>query len=121
MNPTHTAEPENPVRRSLSEMRAIIARLEALRIPVVERMMLELRHQMIDLTARLNEMEVNAAAKRMTGEAEPLKPQASIADTPLFAHASAHAALSADELEARMQRAHWREGDHTLDREEQAA
>lgn len=119
--PDANKKPESPIRRSLSEMREIIKRLEALGIPAVSRLLMDLRHQMIDLTTRLNEQDSDAAAKRMIGEAEQLKPQAPIEETPLFAHASAYAAPNAEELEQRMQLAHWREGDHTLDREEHAA
>lgn len=111
--PTH---PETPIQRSLREMRATIKSLEALGNANVNRLALELRHQMIDLTARVNEMAVNAAARRMTGDAEPLRPQAAIEETPLFARAAMIAAPSAEEL-ARIDQAHWREGDHTQDRE----
>lgn len=113
-------QPETPIQRSMREMRAIIKRLEDLGQPMVQRLAMDLRHQMIDLAARLNEIEVTSAARRMTGEAEPLKPQAAVEETPLFARAAMIAAPSAEQLE-RIDQAHWREGDHTQDREETAA
>lgn len=112
---------ETPIRKLLSEMRATIKRLEELGIPVVERLAMDLRHQMIDLTARLNEQDASAAARRMTGAEAPLTMQAPVDDTPLFAHAASSTAPDADVLERRMMQAHWREGDHTLDSEEDAS
>jgi hypothetical protein len=109
-------QPETPIQRSLREMRATIKRLESLGNATVNRLALELRHHMIDLTARVNEMAVNAAARRMTGDADPLKPQAAIEETPLFSRVAMIAPPSAEEL-ARIDQAHWREGDHTQDRE----
>lgn len=111
-------QPETPIQRSMREMRATIKRLESLGNATVNSIALELRHQMIDLTARVNEMAVNAAARRMTGDAEQLKPQAAIEETPLFARVAMSETPSAEDIERKMLQAHWREGDHTQDREE---
>lgn len=118
---TTPVQPETPIQRCLREMREKIKRIEESGIPTAQNMAMALRHQMIELTSLVNDLQASAAAKRMTGEAEQLKPQVDVMETPLFQHAAAKAAPSAEDLERRMQQAHWREADHTNDREDHAA
>lgn len=112
---------ETPLQACLKKMRGQIAKIEAHPIEAVRRDAMELRHQMIELTSLINALQTTAAARRMTGDAEPLKPQAPIEETPLFVAAAAKAAPSADDLERRILQAHWREADHTQDPQEEAA
>lgn len=106
---------ETPLQGCLKRMRSQIAKIEAHPVEAVRRDAMELRHQMIELVSLINALQTTAAARRMTGEAEPLKPQAPIDDTPLFVAAAAKAAPTAEDLERRILQARWREGDHTQD------
>lgn len=115
------SNPETPMQACLRKMRGQIARIEAHPVEAVRRDAMELRHQMIELVSLINGLQTTAAARRMTGEAEPLKPQAPIEDTPLFVAAAAQSAPSADQLQKRILQAHWREGDHTQDPQQEEA
>lgn len=107
---------ETPIQACLGKMRRKIAQIEAHPVEAIRRDAMELRHFMIELVSLVNGLETTAAARRMIGEAEPLKPQEPVDDTPLFvAAAAAKAAPPPEALERRMLAAHWREGDHTQD------
>ena len=113
-------QPETPMQRCLRQMREKIKRIEEAGVPWAATLAMDLRHQMIELVSLINDVQGTAASKRMTGEAEQIKPQASIDETPLFALAAAprlEVARSAEELE-RMERTLHRVGDHSLDSEE---
>ena len=99
----------------LGRMRGIIKRLTEA-APGLLSLTMELRHEMMDLTSRLQALRCTQAAQRMTGEAPPLREQAPIAEMPLFAHKNGHVLTPLDV--ERMRETLHRAGDHTLDGEE---
>jgi hypothetical protein len=107
------------MRDDMALMRAELTKLEGLvevlRIPAVTRVTTNVRVTMIDLAARITELESNEAARRMCGEVPALVPQKPVDELPMFARATRDGhVLTADQIEA-MQLSLHRAGDHTLD------
>jgi|GEM_PF-6832518 len=97
------------MRADMGLIRSELTKLEGMGLPAVTRITTSIRVTMMDLASRVTELESNEAARRMCGEVPALQAQAPVDELPIFARATA------DEIEA-MQKARWREGDHTQDR-----
>ena len=103
------------MRADLGLMRNELSRLEGMGLPAVTRITTSIRVTMMDLASRVTELESNEAARRMCGDVPALQAQAPVDELPIFARATSDGhVLTADEIEA-MQKARWRQGDHTQD------
>ena len=103
------------MRADLGLMRDELKRLEGMGLPAVTRITTSIRVTMMDLASRVTELESNEAARRMCGDVPALQTQAPVDELPIFARATSDGhVLTADEIAA-MQKARWREGDHTQD------
>ena len=126
-------------------MRKLVGQLEELN-PNMTRLTVSIRHAMIEMLSFVNAVRTSLAAQRMVGEVPQVPPLESVEDTPLFAGKPMSVRLGAKfqedqvkpeewqeiwtgeriaavpaKLEKRMEQSRHRAGDHTQDREGEAA